>query len=210
VRCAVGWQPRAAPLRAAPRPAHCGGWACRSAARQSRPSWVSACQGSAVCSRQRRAQPPISRRRPPVVTRPPLPVYEEINANVLVLGDYKAFNKDNPSIPVNVDVLVRSGGWAGGCGVAAGLRPASVCFQRPSFMHRPVHAMARRDRFSRTCKPAACRTARPHPPGPAGERPLPPGPPRVQGPVQGAVWLHEQVRGGVQGLLHHRGCAQSG
>lgn len=34
-------------------------------------------------------------------------VYEEINANVIVVGDYKAYNKDNPSLPVNVDVLVR-------------------------------------------------------------------------------------------------------
>ncbi|GBF95257.1 hypothetical protein Rsub_08288 [Raphidocelis subcapitata] len=33
-------------------------------------------------------------------------VYEEINANAIVVGDFKAFNKDNPSIPVNVDVLV--------------------------------------------------------------------------------------------------------
>lgn len=33
-------------------------------------------------------------------------IYEEINANVLVVGDFKAFNKDNPSIPVYVDVRV--------------------------------------------------------------------------------------------------------
>jgi hypothetical protein len=34
-------------------------------------------------------------------------VYEEINANVIVVGDYKAYNKDNPSVAVAVDVLVR-------------------------------------------------------------------------------------------------------
>lgn len=34
-------------------------------------------------------------------------IYEEINANVLVVGDYKAFNKDNTGVPVYVDVRVR-------------------------------------------------------------------------------------------------------
>lgn len=33
-------------------------------------------------------------------------IYEEINANVLVVGEYKAFNKDNPSLPIYVDVRV--------------------------------------------------------------------------------------------------------
>ena len=37
-------------------------------------------------------------------------IYEEINANVIVVGDYRAFNKDNAEIPVYVDVRV-SGGW---------------------------------------------------------------------------------------------------
>jgi len=47
-------------------------------------------------------------------------IYEEINANVLVVGDFKAFNKDNPSIPVYVDVRVgtrrprRPPGWQAG------------------------------------------------------------------------------------------------
>ena len=34
-------------------------------------------------------------------------VYEEINANVIVVGDYKAFRKDNPSQTQRVDVVVR-------------------------------------------------------------------------------------------------------
>lgn len=33
-------------------------------------------------------------------------IYEEINANVIVVGDYRAFNKDNAEIPVYVDVRV--------------------------------------------------------------------------------------------------------
>lgn len=50
-------------------------------------------------------------------------IFEELNANVIVVGDFKATNKDNPTVPVNVDVRVRmmqrhaapvsarSGGW---------------------------------------------------------------------------------------------------
>jgi hypothetical protein len=37
-------------------------------------------------------------------------IYEEINANVIVVGDYRAFNKDNAEIPVFVDVRVRAVG----------------------------------------------------------------------------------------------------
>eukprot|EP00877_Chromochloris_zofingiensis_P008285 jgi/Chrzof1/370/Cz01g13130.t1 len=33
-------------------------------------------------------------------------IYEEINANVIVVGDYQARNKDNPSLPIYVDVKV--------------------------------------------------------------------------------------------------------
>lgn len=33
-------------------------------------------------------------------------VYEEINNNVIVVGDFKAYHKDNPSQPVHVDVIV--------------------------------------------------------------------------------------------------------
>ncbi len=40
-------------------------------------------------------------------------IFEEINANVLVVGDYKAFNKDNPSMPIYIDVRV--GACASGC-----------------------------------------------------------------------------------------------
>jgi hypothetical protein len=34
-------------------------------------------------------------------------IFEELNANVIVVGDYKATNKDNPTLPVYVDVKVR-------------------------------------------------------------------------------------------------------
>lgn len=33
-------------------------------------------------------------------------IYEEINSNVIVVGDYRAFNKDNSDIPAYVDVRV--------------------------------------------------------------------------------------------------------
>ena len=33
-------------------------------------------------------------------------MYEEINANVLVVGDYKVFNRDHPTIQEYVDVRV--------------------------------------------------------------------------------------------------------
>ena len=36
-------------------------------------------------------------------------IYEEINQNVIVVGDYKAFNKDNPALLVDVDVKVQMG-----------------------------------------------------------------------------------------------------
>lgn len=34
-------------------------------------------------------------------------IFEELNANVIVVGDYKAVNRDNPSVPIYVDVRVR-------------------------------------------------------------------------------------------------------
>jgi hypothetical protein len=34
-------------------------------------------------------------------------IFEELNANVIVVGDYKATNKDNPTLPIYVDVKVR-------------------------------------------------------------------------------------------------------
>lgn len=34
-------------------------------------------------------------------------IFEELNANVIVVGDYKAANKDNPSLPIYVNVKVR-------------------------------------------------------------------------------------------------------
>lgn len=33
-------------------------------------------------------------------------IFEELNANVIVVGDYKAANKDNPSLPIYVNVKV--------------------------------------------------------------------------------------------------------
>ena len=33
-------------------------------------------------------------------------IYEEINANVIVVGDYQAANRDNPGLPIYVDVKV--------------------------------------------------------------------------------------------------------
>lgn len=35
-------------------------------------------------------------------------IFEELNANVIVVGDYKAVNRDNPSVPIYVDVRVRA------------------------------------------------------------------------------------------------------
>ena len=34
-------------------------------------------------------------------------IYEEINANVIVVGDYQAANRDNPGLPIYVDVKVK-------------------------------------------------------------------------------------------------------
>jgi len=33
-------------------------------------------------------------------------IFEELNANVIVVGDYKAVNRDNPTVPVYVDIRV--------------------------------------------------------------------------------------------------------
>jgi hypothetical protein len=43
-------------------------------------------------------------------------IFEELNANVIVVGDYKATNKDNPTLPIYVDVKVlasdeQQAGW---------------------------------------------------------------------------------------------------
>lgn len=52
-------------------------------------------------------------------------IFEELNANVIVVGDYKAANRDNPSLPIYVDVKVPV--WVGyfSCGPAAGM---PLCF----------------------------------------------------------------------------------
>jgi hypothetical protein len=33
-------------------------------------------------------------------------IFEELNANVIVVGDYKAVNRDNPSVPIYLDLRV--------------------------------------------------------------------------------------------------------
>lgn len=33
-------------------------------------------------------------------------LFEEINANVIVVGDYKSVNKDSPTVPIYIDVKV--------------------------------------------------------------------------------------------------------
>lgn len=75
-------------------------------------------------------------------------MFEEINANVIVVGDYKAYNKDNPSTPVYVDVLVRTprrdGRTTGGRGAAQGggsaaTRPAAARQGRLRMCPTPHH-----------------------------------------------------------------------
>lgn len=45
-------------------------------------------------------------------------ILEEINSNVIVVGDYSAANRDNPGLPIYVDVKVGQGGkwehWGSG------------------------------------------------------------------------------------------------
>lgn len=43
-------------------------------------------------------------------------IFEELNANVIVVGDYKAANKDNPSLPIYVNVKVCDTGDPGSLG----------------------------------------------------------------------------------------------
>jgi hypothetical protein len=38
-------------------------------------------------------------------------LFEEINANVIVVGDYKSVNKDSPTVPIYIDVKV----WCPAC-----------------------------------------------------------------------------------------------
>lgn len=33
-------------------------------------------------------------------------IFEELNTNVIVVGDYKAVNRDNPTVPIYVDLRV--------------------------------------------------------------------------------------------------------
>lgn len=81
-------------------------------------------------------------------------VYEEINANVIVVGDYKAYNKDNPSIPVAVDVMV--GERRGRLRLAAlarrsrALRCLLVLHGAPLATPRPLAAPLCRSRTTRT------------------------------------------------------------
>jgi hypothetical protein len=83
--------------------------------------------------------PPHNRALPPAPLQ--LAVYEEINANVLVVGDYKAYNKDNPSAAVNVDVLVRQRLWVQAAAGRARLprAPAWIHPGPPGTLHRLAH-----------------------------------------------------------------------
>lgn len=45
-------------------------------------------------------------------------IFEELNANVIVVGDYKAVNKDSPTLPIYVDVKVRQRGAAQRCSLS--------------------------------------------------------------------------------------------
>jgi hypothetical protein len=38
-------------------------------------------------------------------------IFEELNANVIVVGDYKAVNRDNPTVPIYIDLRVSSACW---------------------------------------------------------------------------------------------------
>lgn len=51
-------------------------------------------------------------------------IFEELNANVIVVGDYKALNRDNPSVPIYVDIRVSPvhAAWCLGCGTARQVR----------------------------------------------------------------------------------------
>jgi hypothetical protein len=99
---AVGAAPTAAarPAASARRPAVCAQTApqCRSSHAAGAARLISTSQSRVAASPPH----PPTHPHPP----PPTPVYEEMNANVIVVGDYKAYHKDNPSMPVNVDVLV--------------------------------------------------------------------------------------------------------
>jgi len=57
-------------------------------------------------------------------------IFEELNANVIVVGDYNAANKDNPSLPIYVDVKV--GGQRRHvqyCCCCPACQHASLCFR---------------------------------------------------------------------------------
>eukprot|EP00775_Hariotina_reticulata_P012968 gene12968-13097_t len=52
------------------------------------------------------AQSPLSSRVAMLQQTQTKCIFEELNANVIVVGDYNAANKDNPSLPIYVDVKV--------------------------------------------------------------------------------------------------------
>ena len=54
-------------------------------------------------------------------------IFEELNANVIVVGDYKALNRDNPSVPIYVDIRVSPvhAAWCLGCRTARQVQRAS-------------------------------------------------------------------------------------
>jgi hypothetical protein len=115
-------------------------------------------------------------------------VYEEINANVIVVGDYKAFNKDNPSVSIAVDVLVRRPRLVGRRDALRCAAAAPRGRSPPAGRAPPSSSPKLRRRLCR--------------PGRAGDGPGALCHPLCKGAVQGAVCVHQQNGGGVQGLLH--------
>jgi hypothetical protein len=133
-------------------------------------------------------------------------IYEEINANVIVVGDFRAFNKDNAEIPVFVDVRVRAArspgrpaappaapdrrlsvwrfphGGAGGGPARRGAVGHARAGQGPVRLH-----LQDRRRVQGVLHGGRCAAARPRPwqPPPARERQLP-APPAARSPAAAA------------------------
>lgn len=52
-------------------------------------------------------------------------IFEELNANVIVVGDYKAVNRDNPTVPIYIDLRVSTARLHGATTVGQLSRPWS-------------------------------------------------------------------------------------
>lgn len=55
-------------------------------------------------------------------------IFEELNANVIVVGDYKAANKDNPSLPIYVNVKVSASSRLGSTWLRSWYSTAATAF----------------------------------------------------------------------------------